>query len=253
MNCVEFEDIVADLNRAKMMNARSRAAGMAHAETCERCASRLADERALGAALKSLAASDEGKAAPASVEAALVEAFRERADLTPARRAPVRSNWPRWRWIAAAVVLVAFGFIVYRAIQNDAQKDDKAQTEKAQAPRPVKLEEQVAKESVESGSPNESRAQRRRRGYRPRRAKPFIIDSITAYAGDSEYATDFFPLAYGSDQKPMESGEVIRVQMPRSALIAFGLPVSVEQADKPVKADVLIGEDGLARAIRFVR
>ena len=75
---------------------------------------------------------------------------------------------------------------------------------------------------------------------------------MTTYAKESEY-TDFFPLSYGGDQKPMESGEVIRVQMPRSALIAFGLPVNVERADVPVKADLLVGEDGLARAIRFVR
>jgi hypothetical protein len=59
-------------------------------------------------------------------------------------------------------------------------------------------------------------------------------------------------------QKPAESGEVmrvqvIRVQMPRQALIAFGLPVNIERADVPVKADLLVGEDGLAHAIRFVR
>jgi hypothetical protein len=41
--------------------------------------------------------------------------------------------------------------------------------------------------------------------------------------------------------------------MPRSALIRLGLPVNVERADTPVKADLLVGEDGLARAIRFVR
>jgi hypothetical protein len=40
--------------------------------------------------------------------------------------------------------------------------------------------------------------------------------------------------------------------MPRSALIAFGLPVSVEHADAPVKAELLLGEDGIARAIRFI-
>jgi hypothetical protein len=41
--------------------------------------------------------------------------------------------------------------------------------------------------------------------------------------------------------------------MPRSALIAFGLPVNVEHADAPVNAELLLGEDGMARAIRFVR
>ncbi|MCI0662570.1 MAG: hypothetical protein L0220_16000, partial [Acidobacteria bacterium] len=58
---------------------------------------------------------------------------------------------------------------------------------------------------------------------------------------------------YGYDQKPMDRGKVIRVQMPSSALIAFGLPVNVERPDTPVKADLLLGEDGMARAIRFVR
>jgi hypothetical protein len=255
MNCREFEDIVNDLVRAKMIDAASRGAGMAHVDICGRCASRLADERALSAGLKPLAASDEGKAAPASVEAALLEAFHAQASNRLARRLPVQSrSWPRWALAAAAAILIAFGFIVYRAIQQEPQKDDKAHTEKTPAPKPsVVREEQVVKESGEPEPRRESRASRPRRGRQHRLIKPFIIDGITAYARDSEYATDFFPLAYGGDQKPMESGEVIRVQMPRSALIAFGLPVNVERADVPVKADLLVGEDGLARAIRFVR
>jgi len=36
-------------------------------------------------------------------------------------------------------------------------------------------------------------------------------------------------------------------------MASFGLPVNQERAESRVKADVLIGEDGLARAIRFVR
>jgi hypothetical protein len=255
MNCREFEDIVNDLVRAKMIDAASRGAGMAHVEICGRCASRLADERALSAGLKSLAASDEGKAAPASVEAALLEAFQARASNRLARRLPVQSrSWQRWALAAAAAILIASGFIVYRAIQNESQKDNKAHTEKTPAPKPsVEREEQVVKESGETAPRRVSRAPRPRRGHPQRLNKPFIIDGITAYSRDSEYATDFYPLAYGGDQKPMESGEVIRVQMPRSALIAFGLPVNVERADVPVKADLLVGEDGLARAIRFVR
>jgi hypothetical protein len=41
--------------------------------------------------------------------------------------------------------------------------------------------------------------------------------------------------------------------MSRAALASFGLPVNAERADERVKADVLMGHDGLARAIRFVR
>jgi hypothetical protein len=255
MNCREFEDIVNDLVRAqsglKLIDAASRMEGTAHAEICGRCASRLADERALSAGLKSLAASDEGKVAPAGVEAALLATFRARSSNPPARRLPGRSkSWPRWSLAAAAAILIASGFVVYRAVQNGARKDGGALTEKTPAPQPVaEREDQIANEAAGT----ESRAPRPRRGARPRTNKPFIIDSVTTYAKDSESATDFFPLGYGGDQKPMERGEVIRVQMPSSALIAFGLPVNVERADMPVKADLLVGEDGLARAIRFVR
>jgi hypothetical protein len=260
MNCREFEDIVNDLVRAqsglKLIDAASRMEGTAHAEICGRCASRLADERALSAGLKSLAASDEGKAAPAGVEAALLAAFRAQSSNPPARRLPGRSKrWPRWALAAAAAaVLIASGFVVYRAVRNDPRKDDGAITSEIPGPRPaVKREEQVEKKIVEPASPPESRAPRPRHGARPRLHKPFIIDNVTTYAEDGEYSTDFFSLGYGGDQNSMERGEVIRVQMPRSALIAFGLPVNVERADMPVKADLLVGEDGLARAIRFVR
>jgi hypothetical protein len=260
MNCREFEDIVNDLVRAKMIDAASRAAGTAHVEICGRCASRLADERALSAGLKSLAVSDEGEAAQASVEAALLEAFRAQASNPPARRLPVQSrSRPRWALAAAAAILIGFGFIVYRAIRNEPQKPNDLITEKTPSPQPsVEREERVVKENGGTKPRRGSRAPQPRGGDRPRLIKPFIIDGMTTYAKDSEYETDFFPLSYGDDRKPVERGDVIRVQMirvemPRPALIAFGLPVNVERVDEPVKADLLVGEDGLARAIRFVR
>jgi hypothetical protein len=267
MNCREFENIVNDLARLEMIDATSRAAGRAHAEICGRCASRLADERALSAGLKFLAASDERKSAPARVEAALLDAFRARKSNPSARPLPVQSDvWPRSAprpvlrgvMIAAAAILIAFGFIVYRAIRNEPRKAPRkvedAFTTQTPSPQPfVKPEEQVAKETVAPEPPRKSRGPRPRRGNRSRIDKPFIIDSTTTYAKESEYATDFFSLAYDGDQNPMERGRVIRVQMPRSALIAFGLPVNIERADTPVKADLLVGEDGMARAIRFVR
>ncbi|MGE0126936.1 MAG: anti-sigma factor [Blastocatellales bacterium] len=267
MNCREFENIANDLARAhqglKMISAEARVAGLSHAEACERCAARLMDERALNAGLKSLAASDEGKIAPGNVEAALLGAFRARTPKPVASYPTARSRnwrpsaWPRLAWAVAAAILIAFGFIVYRSIQNEPRKDDVVITEKAPTPQPsVEREDQLRKVVEDTPEPElrrESRAPRHRRGSRPQLNRPFIRDSITAYANDSEYLSDFFPLNYGGAQTPMESGEVIRVQMPRSALARFGLPVNVERADVPVKADLLVGEDGLAQAIRFVR
>jgi hypothetical protein len=162
------------------------------------------------------------------------------------------SNWPRWALAAVAAILIAFGFIVYRAIQNRPQKPNGVITEKAPEPKPsVEPEEQVVKEKL--GPRRGSRAPRPKRHNWPRLNVPLITYSMPVYEKKGEYATDFIPLSYGGVQTPMESGEVIRVEMPRSSLIAFGLPVNVENADAPVKAELLLGEDGMARAIRFLR
>jgi len=162
------------------------------------------------------------------------------------------SNWPRWALAAVAAILIAFGFIVYRAIQNRPQKPNGVITEKAPEPKPsVELKGQIVKENP--GPRHESRAPRPKRHNWPRLNVPLITYSMPVYEKKGEDATDFIPLSYGGVQKPMESGEVIRMEMPRSSLIAFGLPVNVEHADAPVKAELLLGEDGIARAIRFLR
>lgn len=68
-----------------------------------------------------------------------------------------------------------------------------------------------------------------------------------------EIATDFIPLMNGGQFAPEDGGQLVRVELPRTALASFGLPVNPERAGERVKADVLMGEDGMARAIRFVR
>ena len=64
-----------------------------------------------------------------------------------------------------------------------------------------------------------------------------------------EDVTEFFPLMYSS--VPVTNGQTVRLELPQSALAPFGL-----DADDPsgtVLADIIVGQDGLARAVRFVR
>lgn len=63
--------------------------------------------------------------------------------------------------------------------------------------------------------------------------------------------TAFYPLPYA--RLPVESGQVFRVTVPRSAMSVAGFPVNPERMLEPVLADVMVGEDGAARAIRFVQ
>lgn len=68
-----------------------------------------------------------------------------------------------------------------------------------------------------------------------------------------EVATEFIPLMQAGPYAQAEDGHLVRVELPRSALASFGLPINAEAASDRVKADVLLGQDGIARAIRFIR
>jgi hypothetical protein len=71
---------------------------------------------------------------------------------------------------------------------------------------------------------------------------------------EAESVTEFISLVAGAPAAtPLEGGELVRVQLPRAALASLGLPLNAERGNEPIKADVLLGNDGLARAIRFVR
>ncbi len=69
----------------------------------------------------------------------------------------------------------------------------------------------------------------------------------------SEVTTEFLPLSYVSPVNLQDGGQLVRVELPRSAMVRFGLPVNMERYSEKVKADVLVSADGLARAIRFVQ
>jgi hypothetical protein len=68
-----------------------------------------------------------------------------------------------------------------------------------------------------------------------------------------EETTDFFPLAYSN--VPAPGGYIVRMQVPRTVLDSFGVAGFSAPADgaTTVAADVVVGGDGLARAVRFVR
>jgi anti-sigma factor RsiW len=49
-----------------------------------------------------------------------------------------------------------------------------------------------------------------------------------------------------------EEGDVVRLEVPRSAMMALGYDVSPEHAAERVQAEVTLGPDGQARAVRFL-
>ena len=69
----------------------------------------------------------------------------------------------------------------------------------------------------------------------------------------NEIATDFVPLGDMNLVSLQDGGQIVRVKLRRSTLVRFGFPVNMDRYNENVKADVLVGADGLARAIRFVQ
>ena len=51
---------------------------------------------------------------------------------------------------------------------------------------------------------------------------------------------------------PMESGAIVRVELPVTALPSYGIQIVPEMNTDSVDADLLIAQDGLARGIRLV-
>ena len=260
MNCQEFEAHTIDLARERLMDANARQAAIAHAESCARCGVRLSDELSLTAGLKRVAASGDVEEAPARVEALLLDAFR--ASRTSSL-APITADRARSRkallWIATAAAIIVVALITALQLNRDDAPVERQATQEEPAPAPAAplVSQQTASPKIEQAEVNEdgnvSRTQReagrkRDRSKRDRRSDPAPVSPEA-----TEIATEFFTINGAGSLAQHDSGQIVRVELPRSALLSFGLPMNMERADERIKADVIVGNDGLARAIRFVR
>ena len=71
-----------------------------------------------------------------------------------------------------------------------------------------------------------------------------------ARAPRREIVTQFFALT--DSTLPLDRSQLLRVRVPASVMYSVGLPVNPDRWTERVDADVVVGEEGMARAIRFV-
>jgi hypothetical protein len=254
MNCQKFESVVSELARGQMMAAELRGEALAHSDACEDCAGRLRDEQMLTRGLQSLAAEMESLEAPAMIEANVLMAFRARKAVVSA---PVPQRLPNsvyWLAAVAAMLLVAFSVFVFRwsnrpvADPQQAIKQEEPQRKPEDVDNPAPRLAQGSAVPDDDVLPTPPKPRRNRLASFRRPASAQVANHVT-----NEIATDFIPLSYMSAASFQDGGQIVRVQLPRSALANFGLPVNMDRYNEKVKADVLFGVDGTARAIRFVQ
>lgn len=270
MNCELFQTMAADLARDEkraLMDAGMRDGAQAHVADCQHCTQTLLDQISLSEGLRGLSQHMQSWQAPAALEAQVLTSFRSQ------KRAGANTSQPQrrryWALAAAAILLVVFGLWgmwmrrsqVTSAPQPLLVKDSKSSAPDAKVPgaeqvvvAPV-LTPPVQVVAPKNATPRRDRSSATRLAAKHYKPTP-LMPSPEVPAADvqtEEIVTDFVPVGYGSALDLQDGGQLVRVEMPRFALARFGMPMNMDRADETIKADVLLGADGLARAIRFVK
>jgi hypothetical protein len=65
---------------------------------------------------------------------------------------------------------------------------------------------------------------------------------------------EFYALSYAGDPNETErGGRIVRVDISRATLFAMGFDLPLENESETVRADLLVGSDGVTRAVRVVK
>ncbi len=262
MTCQEFDQIVAELAADTLTSARARIAALAHTAACEPCNDRWMAEKILDSGLSAVAESTRGQQTSVKVKQSLRAAFEAQREKVVAEtvatnivRLPVHKPAVRWQWtwsLAAAAAVIILAVLVY--VWRNPQTSEKAASVATSSPTPAESKS-LSETSVSQNdiTPNLANAGNQRKAFaqkkllRPNRPR-------AAQSRENDLAANYIPLSYGAAAVSEES-LVVRVDVPRTTLIAMGLPLSLsaESGGELVKADLRVGLDGVPLAIRLVQ
>jgi hypothetical protein len=212
MSCREYRGDLMELARGEALSSATRQYVMVHVERCAECARFLDHQFAVSAGLKSLAAEKIPNAA--EFESRVMTAF-DRAS-TSSRR-PRIANWILAGCAVAAILTIAI--FTRRPLPVPRSKPEVARTEPAAV-------------VVAVVTPAPAARAKHRPTMQRHDEPPFLTIPYTV------------PLA------PEERATVSRMSIYVSGLIAAGFNVQVSDPGAQVEADVLVSQDGRARAIR---
>src|SRR5215467_4128680 len=212
MTCSEFEETGLDAERDASLGEAQRAAAVAHAASCPRCAALRDSWEATQMELRLLARATGTLDAPARVAMRLRQQFRTQYRTPRVRRTAVIAAWG----LAAAAVLVgAVSWVKWR----NAQQNPHNVAFKSGAP------------ASSQGLPDQN---------------PTTDPSLVA---DNELGN--FTLLPGVLPAETDGSAILSVRMQRGTLGTLGLPVNEDRASEWIQVDLLVGNDGLPQAVRL--
>jgi hypothetical protein len=237
MECRECDSIIHDFMRSGVATEDARAKAFEHIIDCARCELRFSNVRSLERALRELAETMDSEGMAAQLEPALRGAFQQQ------NRARQRSRSVAG-WVAAglaASLLLSIGVLSRHWVFGPQRKPPSVTTSSVVTPA------KVADAQTPKAAAKEAQEIRSHTKLKPR---------VPSKRSDSEeLMTGFYELSYAGSSDHMISGEIVRVTLRGSVLPGIGFPVALDgdRAAELITADLLVGENGLPLAIRFVR
>jgi hypothetical protein len=240
MKCSEFEHQLELVTDVESRAVGSRHEVLDHAASCCSCSARLRQEELLDWSFGEIGAEVRQVSPSTEIEQRVMAAFDRECQGNQRHS----RNWRRFATAAIAAVLLLIATASFALLRR--QPGSSAQVDRST----IDLSAAIATvEVAQTMRPEEVNAKPRVRKSRP--ARHPVSDAAGRFEVPTEIATDFIRINYAT---PIEPGsQIVRVRLPRSAMAQFGLPVNMDRADQTVKADVIMGIDGIAQAIRFVQ
>jgi hypothetical protein len=216
MKCEEFESIGLERSGVPVseLDAALRNAAAEHAARCPGCASLQDSWQEARIALQALRETTREAETPQRVEMRLRHEFGMRHRTAKARTVAI---FGAWALATAAVLFAGVTWWNWRLAQ-----DHGTGVTAENSVKPTALPPQVSRidESEE----------------------PILVAGNEA--GD-------FTLLPGSLPQEVDDSAILRVGMQRGALSALGLPVNEERVSDWIQVDLLVGQDGLPKAVRL--
>jgi hypothetical protein len=246
MKCHSLRDAIVELARGREAGPGTTAAIESHVEHCVACAALMTRERQLSRGLMALADATADDGASDALERRLLEVFAERQS-TPRPASEPASEYARrstgWLRAAAAILLTGAAAALWWSARSEPAAERASTTGAAQAD--ARKPEPAPAPGVALTGDSQRTTPVVAAGHRPRAVRSRPSSPVVRPLG-------FVELPGAAGLPDFESGQIIRMEIPLTSLPTYGLEILPDAKGSPVKADLLVGQDGQARAIRLV-
>ncbi len=186
-----------------------------------------------------------------------------------------RTNFQIWKWhSASAIILFLFmagviGLIVFGKLPRNRQSEQAAAPEINWKVEPIEIQPSPIKTKIPEYSAAivrkkisvvESPKITKQKNFnnkinQPEKsaARKSNLRQRRFQHNQNESADEFYALTFaGNSVETGEELQIVRAELSRSSLFALGVNLPIENESEKIKTDLLVGADGVARAIRLV-